>query len=348
MIDARWEHGSEFHWVDLGGSDDGGDDDRGWLEALTSIRHASGRGALRALVEHAGCPRVWLPSFVCAELVAAVGERARFYADDPEQTESPALADARPGDAVVRINYFGLRRPASAVDLRARGLIVIDDHTHDPCGPWARDSDADYCIASLRKSLPLPDGAVSWSPADHPLPPAPAPNDAAADKLPAMLLKALYLEGHPISKPGFRSLAIAGEARLAELADVGMSSVSSQLLGCLPISRWRLRRRENFRVFAEQLEPSEVELLYPADPSLTPFACVLRFADAGARELMRRRLIDTCIYPAVLWPLDTLVDHRARFPAACSLSERLLALHCDARYSAADMRRVARALDACG
>lgn len=346
MIDARWEQGSDFHWVDLDapGSDD---EDRRWLGALASIAHASGRGALRALVEHGGWPRVWLPSYLCSELVAAVGERVRFYADDPGQAEGSAPADAVPGDAVVRINYFGLRRPHSAADLRARGLCVIDDHTHDPCGPWARDSDADYCLASLRKSLPLPDGALSWSPIGHPLPAAPVPNDAAAAKLPAMLLKALYLQGHPISKPRFRALAIAGEGRLAELADVGMSTVSTELLRCLPISRLRARRRENFRAFAERLDTRDVELLRPADPSLAPFACVLRFANTDARERARASLIDARIYPAVLWPLDELPDHAARFPDASALAERLLALHCDARYSAEDMRRVAAALESC-
>ncbi|KIG19657.1 hypothetical protein DB30_00166 [Enhygromyxa salina] len=340
MDDARWEHGSDFHWpgLDIAGTDD---DASRWLAGLEAIRYAAGRGALRALLDHGGWPRVWLPSYVCAELVAAVGDRVRFYADDPSQAQGRIPADAQSGHAIVRINYFGLRRPNSAATLRERGLTVIDDHTHDPCGPWARDSDADYCLASLRKSLPLPDGAVLWSPVGGRLPSKPEACEAAAAKLPAMLLKSLYLAGHPVSKPRFRALAIAAEDRLAELAGVGMSAVSAELLECLPIAQLRARRRENFQAFASHLAAEEVGLLQPADPSLTPFACVLLFPSAVARELARRRLIAARIYPAVLWPLDELPDHRAMFPEACEVADRVLALHCDARYSAADMQRVA-------
>jgi hypothetical protein len=292
------------------------------------------------LLEQSGWPRVFLPSYVCSELTEAAGERVCFYADDPlrEQIEPPD--DLQAGDAIVRIDYFGLRGPSSAADLRARGVIVIDDHTHDPCSDWARSSDADYCLASLRKSLPLPDGALLWSPQGHTLPEPPATCEDAAAKLPAMLLKSLYLRGHAIDKPAFRQLAIAGEAKLAELGVVGMSTVARELLRCLPISRLRAARRENFAAFAEHVSTS-VDLLR-GHPDRTPFACVLILPDQAARDRLRGALIDARIYPAVLWPLDEFGEsHRSLFPRACELSERMLALHCDGRYGIADMLRVA-------
>jgi hypothetical protein len=340
VADERWEHGSEFHWADPGLPTD--DDDRSWLLAREAIATASGRAALQALVEHGGWPRVWLPSYVCSELSEVVGDKLRYYPDDPLQAEPPII-DAPPGDAVVRINYFGLRGPSSAEPLRERGLVVIDDHTHDPCGPWARESDADYCLASLRKSLPLPDGALTWSPRGCPLPAASAPSEAAAAKLPAMLLKSLYLAGHAVSKPSFRTLAIAGEQRLGELGVVGMSTVSVGMLLSLAISHWRSRRRENFAAFAEALG-DRVELLHPAGAEQAPFACVLRFSEPEARERARAQLIDARIYPAILWPLELGPEQRDRFATSCMFADRMLALHCDARYGSDDMRRVAAVL----
>ena len=62
-------------------------------------------------------------------------------------------------------------------------------------------------------------------------------------------------------------------------------------------------------------------------------------------------LIEQRIYPAVLWQLDEIPGHRERFADECALADRLLALHCDGRYSAADMQRVAAcvaSLSACG
>jgi hypothetical protein len=343
VIDARWEHGSEFDW-NSDQSQPGPDFDRDWLASLAGVWFASGRGALSALVEqHPEWPRVWLPSYVCSELLAAVGERARWYACDPIADGLPS--EAEPGDAVVRINYFGLRTSLRAVE---PGIVVIADHTHDPFGAWARDAEASYGLASLRKSLPLPDGALLWSRGAE-LPLQPAGSDEAAAKLPAMLLKAMYLAGQAIEKPIVRELAIAGEARLASLGSVGMSRVSTQLLATLAISELRARRRENFATFAEAIGDA-VELLHPdMDMGATPFACVVRLRDRTQREHVRAQLIEQRIYPAVLWDLDAIAGHRERFPATCELADQLLAIHCDARYGPADMRRVAASVRrACG
>lgn len=344
MIDSRWEHGSEFHW--MSGEPVARDDDREWLVAQRKLAYASGRGALRALLAHLGWPRVWLPSYVCPDLVAAVGRHAVFYRCDPI-TGARAI-EAAAGDVVVRINDFGLRGSISAASLRARGVVVIEDHTHDPCGAWARASDADYCLASLRKSLPLPDGALIWSrESSQPRPPDPC--DAAGAKLPAMLLKSLYLQGHAVEKAVFRELALGAEMRLAALGSVGMSRASAELISTLAIAQLRARRRENFAAFVEALG-ERVPVLQP-EPGATPFACVLRLRDREERERVRAGLIVQRIYPAVLWQLDEIPGHRQSFAQECELADQLLALHCDGRYSADDMRKVATcvaSLNACG
>ncbi|PRQ03814.1 hypothetical protein [Enhygromyxa salina] len=349
MIDARWEFGSEFHWQP--GAVVADDPERAWLLDRAGCAYASGRGALAALVEQRGFARVWLPSYVCEELTAAAGASLRSYPDHPDHPGQPfdpakLLELAKPGDAVVRINYFGLRGPSPAVDLRAAGLVVIDDHTHDPCGPWAVACDADYAFASLRKSLPLPDGALLWSPVGAPLPAAPAPCEPAAAKLSAMLLKRLYLDGHAVDKATFRELALAGERTLGALGGVGISPTSRALLGALEVKRLREDRRNNFVHFIRTLDGA-VEVLEP-DPrsrgGLAPFACVLRLDTRARRDALRAGLIARNIYPALLWDLDPFVGHRARFAASCALADRLLALHCDARYGRADLERVARAV----
>jgi hypothetical protein len=344
VIERRWEHGSEFHWMDV--EPVARDDDREWLAAQRKLAYASGRGALRALLAQLGWPRVWLPSYVCPELVAAIGRGVLFYRCDP--IAGAGAIEAASGDVVVRINDFGLRGPISAASLRARGVVVIEDHTHDPCGEWARASDADYCIASLRKSLPLPDGALIWSRAGS-LPRAPDPCDAAGAKLSAMLLKRSYLQGHAIEKAVFRGLAIDGEARLAALGSVGMSRVSAELIASLPIARLRASRRENFAAFVEAIG-ERVPVLQP-EPGATPFACVLRLRDREQRDRVRAGLIEQRIYPAVLWQLGEIPGHRERFADECALADRLLALHCDGRYSVEDMQRVGAcvaSLSACG
>ena len=39
-------------------------------------------------------------------------------------------------------------------------IVLIEDHIHDPLSDWSQSSNADYAVASLRKTLPVPIGAM--------------------------------------------------------------------------------------------------------------------------------------------------------------------------------------------
>jgi hypothetical protein len=66
---------------------------------------------------------------------------------------------------------------------------------------------------------------------------------------------------------------------------------------------------------------------------------VLVFDDPAVRDRCRTSLIPERIYPAVLWPLEAPVIPLPE--DAVLLSRRILSLHCDFRYTAEDMLRVA-------
>src|SRR5690606_20748126 len=133
----------------------------------------------------------------------------------------------------------------------------IEDHTHDPLSPWAAGSTASYCVASLRKSLPIPDGAALWSPSGRALPSVEkqGPNRRAAvfDKLAAMMLKTQYLAGTLPDQSLYRDLAIRGESELASAAPAAISELSHQLLRRMPVHEWRARRATNHSLFVSLL-----------------------------------------------------------------------------------------------
>jgi hypothetical protein len=339
----RWEQGSEHSFPAVA--------------ALARVSSApwrrgrflfSGRDALRLLLDHGavqrGWRRLWVPDYFCQTVVAAMRHPRidlRVYADDPLR-EVPEWPDARRSDAIFSVNYFGLRGPTPAP--RRDGVEVIEDHTHDPASAWARRSTADFCVVSLRKTLPISDGASLWSPRGHALPP-PAPLDrqrraAAHTVLSAMILKAMYLAGYPVKKDLYRALAVQGERELGAPGMAEMSDLSRVLLQGLPEDRWRRARARNHGLLREGLARlGWARVLLPATAGAVPFSCVLEVDSATRRERLRRRLIAARIYPAVLWPLEEPV---VRIGAqALALSRRLLSVHCDARYGPADMRRVA-------
>lgn len=344
MHPDRWEHGSELHFPILGAATTA--EPSPWSSA--GAWFGSGRDALRALLRHGRKERGWqrllVPSYLCQEVVAAALEEIPVCAF-PDRPGSAAPADyashTRPGDVVLLVNTFGLRTARFAWS--APSVDVIEDHTHDPWSDWARSSGATYCLASLRKTWPVPDGGVAWSPAAASLPhypPTPERVAASGDKLAASLLKALYLSGHAIEKDAFRELALRGEARIASGEISGMPLSTRTLATCLPWKAWRQTRAENHAAFAAALgDDAPVTLLAP-EAGAVAFSCVLDCGSTQRREALRRALIAARVYPAVLWPLeDASIEGIAG--ADRELAARLLSLHCDQRYSATDMQRVA-------
>ncbi len=339
MDSTRWEHGSDFPLSR----------ETGVLDAPWTARPATfwgtGRDALRALLRFGRDEKRWkrvlVPTFFCEEVVGALACELKVarYGDAPDRP-LPARVDEERGDVLVVVNTFGGRDPSPV----ETGAIVVEDHTHDPLSPWAFATSADYAVASLRKTLPLPDGGVLWSPKGAPLPPESPPTlahrRAAGDRLLAMALKRAYLEGGPVEKDAFRDRAVAGERAIGRGEISGMTGASRARLPTLPGAKWRERRARNLGVFRAALGPLAGVRLLDA-----PFAATLVFDDPARREHVRSALLAASVYPAVLWPLEAGRD--AALPREHVLfSRRVLSLHCDYRYDDHDMERVARAVRA--
>ncbi len=348
MTADRWEQGSEFHW--LAGTI--ATEPAPW-DGIGRF-FGSGRDALRVLLLYGqakrGWRRLWLPAYFCQEVVAAListGISVVIYDDGPQDTFSDlSVIPFVSGDVVLRVNYFGLRSKSKLCPSPQGTAEVIDDHTHDPWSDWARQSDADWCIASLRKTLPIPDGGVLWSPRGHLLPEAmpvtPKRENASLRKLAAMVLKTLYLEGRDVEKAIFRQLAMSGEASIAAGAVSGMPEWTAALVATFPVQAWRERRRDNHRLMCHALAKLPWVTVLPASESsgTCPFSAILVFDSAARRERVRHRLIEADVYPAILWPLEEpIVEGIA--DVYCDLGRRMLSIHCDMRYDAVDIERVA-------
>jgi hypothetical protein len=312
----------------------------------------SGRDAFRLLLEHGRRERGWrrlrIPSYFCQEVAAALlecGLPIDVYEDRPTAPGDP-LSDSRDGDAVLIVNTFALR-PRPPAYRRPPGVAIIEDHTHDPSSSWAISSGADWCVASLRKVLPVPDGGALWSPRGHTLPPPPdllPEHEAAAlRKVAAMTLKATYLDGADVPKDEYRALAITGEAAVAGHSVSTMPSWSAALLDVFPSEGWRRRKGENFFVFCEAAAEVPDLRVFQPDSDAVPFSAVVLFASREIRDRVRAGLIAERIYPAVLWQMDSPAVEGIS-DACCTLAATHLSVHCDFRYSPEDMVRVAATL----
>ena len=333
----RWEAGSDF-----GLSSETGDTVLPW-DAQPFSLWGSGRDALRGLLdwgrEHHGWRSILVPTYFCQDVVSSTLRAApvRTYSWSP--LSGPTVVPAREGDVVLIPAVFGARP-----NVRAEGgVMTIEDHSHDLLAPWATASRADYAIASLRKTLPLPDGGVVWSPSDLSVPPeVPITEQHASSallRLSAMILKRDYLAGERVMKKAYRQMSVTGERMMASGHPSGISSYSRARLATLPVREWRSRRARNMDLLRVRL--GALDLFEVLD---FPYMLILLFAEAQARDRVRDRLIDLAVYPGVLWPLeDPVVDGIADEHVV--LSRRVLALPCDQRYDADDMERVAAAVE---
>jgi hypothetical protein len=313
---------------------------------------ASGRDALAALIQHGVKTRAWrrcfVPSYYCADVVTAIlgtGIHVLRYEDSPlwlTPVQPPVVF--QPGDAFLLVNYFGLRTQEAARLVSLGPADLLEDHTHDPWSDWAKHSTAAYCFASLRKTLPIPDGATLWSPLGLGLPDpvavTPARGLASQKKLAAMILKSLYLQGEFGDKPTFRRLQLEGETEIGTGPVSAATPLANELLSVLPWDRWRGKRAANYQCLAAALGGLEgVDILTPFSRSTCPFAVVLHFNDPEVRGHVRDQLTRMAMYTAVHWPLER--DSEPRLRNAQLLSERLVSLPCDYRFDACALQRVA-------
>ncbi|MEV6306548.1 hypothetical protein AB0M02_44580 [Actinoplanes sp. NPDC051861] len=344
------EIGSEFHWdpAVLLGAEQGGLP--GWLPEQRSL-FATGCGALIELLRTlAPAGKLHIPSYFCMGVAEALSEQLpiTWYRHLPDGI-GPRFDTLRPvaGDVVLAQNLFG-REEAGPWDawMRAHpGIPVIEDHSHDPFGPWAAASTADYAVASLRKTLPLPDGGLLWSPRglDLPAPRGPESNGAQL-KLAAMLLKAAWLQGRPVPKDRFRELQQRGERELLGCAGPACA-VTVAALPLLDVPGLRTANAHHARTLADALVTRTQDAF--AVLSDGPFRVQLECASPSLRDDLLKHLARHRIYAPVHWRQD-----RGRLwsgdEEAADLAARVLTLPVDHRCGPEDVQRISDVVGSLG
>ena len=336
------EFGSDFHFINSY--------DSGRAHLTDVFRGASlladGRQCIVVLIRQYGWKRIWMPDYFCYEVIETIKEQTgitvKFYEDTPLHEGQVENLPFREGDVLLRMNLFGIRDKRSNANIPCP---VIEDHTHDPFGHWALYSDADWCISSIRKILPLPEGGMMWSPKGHrltvDLQPSEENEQIASTRWEGMEMKTAYLNGEDVSKDEFRRHYTETEewfdhAEPALLDERSKMVVSKQL----DINLWQGAKRKNWALLQSLVNSDVCKILKPEDETCTMFSLVLLFDTKGTRDNVRKHLIDACVYPAILWAVPESASANAR-----CFSERMLSVHCDGRYTEDDIRQLANILN---
>jgi hypothetical protein len=339
------EIGSEFHWDPAALLDLERGGPPGWLPGRREL-FATGCGAIGELLRLlAPAGRLHVPSYFCTGVAEHLSRQVpiAWYRHLPDEggvrweTLRP-----EPGDVVLSQNLFGREDGTPWTDWIAGhpGVPVIEDHSHDPFSDWARDSVAHYAVASLRKTLPLPDGGLLWSPRGLDLPrPRPGGSTGAGLKLAAMLLKAAWRDGQPVPKDHFRTFQQQGEHQLLGSA-AAAHAVTAAVLPLMDISGVRGASLRNSAELAAALAPrTRMKVLGSGG-----FRVQLLCPSASVRDGLLAHLARHGIYAPVHWRQD-----RSGFwsgdAEAADLGDRMLTLPVDQRCAPGDLRRMAETIE---
>lgn len=309
--------------------------------------YANGRLAIAELIAHEGWTRIWIPAYFCYEVIEHIkstGIQIEFYDDYPLVNNDEDIIRGLPfeqGDSLLRINYFGLRSIRSNSGIP---VPIIEDHTHALSSDWALNSNADWCIASIRKTLPTPAGGVLWSPKHNKLPEQ-LKTSVECEKMSeirydAMKKKSRYLESGG-DKGEFRQKYIQSEQMMDSLVRSGMDNHSFIISSGLDVYRWADQKSKNWKDAVSMLHPDSTILKPSQTQYLTPYSIVIYCDSVKERSVLRQHLIDNNVYPAILWQMPDDCE----FQSALDFSQRMLSVHCDARYDHNDIVQLCRIIN---
>ena len=154
-------------------------------------------------------------------------------------------------------------------------------------------------------------------------------------------MKTAYLKGENVSKEEFRKRYTETEeffdrAEPAVIDNRSREVVSKQL----DINLWQGAKRKNWILLKSLVNQDLCTVMIPEDESCTAFSLTLLMKSKSQRDELRKRLIEACVYPAILWTVPVSASENSK-----DFSERMLSIHCDGRYTEEDVRQLAGILN---
>lgn len=255
------------------------------------------------------------------------------------------LVDKYTPKVVLTHGYFGFEYTNVSnyclSELHKNGCIIIDDFTQNMFSDIRRIQ-ANYIVGSIRKWLPIPDGAfVSQLKFDG----LAEDKELVDAKISAMHAKYQYIFEGLGDKPNFMNLDNIAENILDSRKDAfAMSAYSRYIISKLDRSEFCQTRRENYSYLAHRLaQHHEIEVIHP-DLSSTETPFMLPVMVRHKRSELQKYLAQRGVYPTIIWKCPKELEDRIS-PLSKNIYDNILCFHIDQRYDLDDMKKVADLTD---
>ena len=327
---------------------------------VTDIAYLSnGRTAIKFILLHVlergRINKCWLPSYLCETIIQPFRELKLDYEfynlEENLQIDIDYLSKRlEKNDLLFASNYFNLSHDNIVIEflkkLKNNNIVVIDDLTHSFLNNNVFSFKiSDYSIISLRKWLGISDGGIAIS------------NDALFDKkliitkpfndfvrlrLRYALLKNFYLHEIINKEDSFRKMHDKAE----EIANLTirlheMSNISKTILNTVNFSKIIYKRRMNFKYLLSSFE--DLDKIKILSNNLEEGICPIGFPIITTkRDILRDYLASNNIYCPIHWLLPKEIPKK--FDYSYFLSQNIITIPCDQRYSIEDMEIIIRSV----
>lgn len=307
-----------------------------YLKSYQTVYTDSGRSALRIINQFLIKGVILLPSYLCSSITSVYQEKFKIHFYKVNKDFTIDLDDFKEKlneqvSAVYIIHYFGRLQEKNFLNLlyenkQKYGFSIIEDTTHSIF--TKNMTIGDFCICSLRKWFPIPDGGVLYSkkPFSN-LNTKSIPIKAPSEVLEAMILKKWHIRGKINCNDLYRKIFIEQEKKLDNQNQMfHISEISKGLLECYSISQMIKTRKANYHVLDNFLKSNGINPVLK-DTDFVPLALPIYIKN---RDKFRRYLSDNHVYCAVHWPLkNTGLENCTE---AVTINNNIISLPIDQRY----------------
>ncbi|WKA53859.1 hypothetical protein [Planococcus shixiaomingii] len=259
-------------------------------------------------------------------------------------------------EAVYIVNFFNVREPVSTLEFLwnlKKDKIIIEDRTHTFFNEEA--GLGHFQLASIRKWMAIPSGAgvIAEDKEDQAkikkLMVSFNSYSLIEKRLYAAALKEKYLleEGREPLKEIFLTLFEETKERVYKqvIQLECIDPLSKSILETCDVKEIKEKRRKNYyslyQALSAILGPANI-LSGKLNASDVPIGFVISVND---RDLLKRELIKNKIYPPVHWPVASVIKNLDMENPAI-ISNKILTIPCDQRYSEKDMQRIIQVIKA--
>tara|TARA_R110000796_G_scaffold252631_2_gene389327 strand:- start:10295 stop:11359 length:1065 start_codon:yes stop_codon:yes gene_type:complete len=308
----------------------------------------TGRHAIKHLIElidkQQKISTIWLPNYYCQHVTNWLKTNFKnisFYSIDPffEEKSFNIIDFAKKDDVVILNNFWGIFK--YNIPTTKEKPICIEDHSHGWLSDSCLNSQADYCFASLRKTLPIPLGGIAWSPKQNEI----SKNNSIIDKDPfyqiwniidnAMKLKADFITNSSTDKNKYLSLISKTEEALHNQHDVlKLKNEHKEYITTFLNKDYNFYKSKNLKYILEKIKPNKHFKLI-CNESNSSFGLHIIFKDRKKFEDFKLHLIKNIIYPSELWP-DNILNTEFKY---------MMNIHIDFRYDFKDMSHIANQIN---